>query len=258
MRKVSRAEDFQPWVNYRTAASIELPKGHSAADVIRHDKGHDDWHAMYGDSPCKNEDDCARMRAHYKKDEPSNSHHASKEGGEKNSFKPPSGVQSAAKHALELIADGKAGDGFTSVGRHRAKQLAGGGAVPLSDIKRMHAYFSRHAVDKKGKDWDNNSPGKVAWLAWGGDAGASWAASIVKKHGDSKKKEAGAYPSNSEWERHLGNLEALEDHARDGLDWHAQHGESEAYQAHRVAVEAIQQAIHSVRNVMQFPDATKD
>lgn len=202
MRKVSRAEDFQPWVNYRTAEK--------------------------------------------------------EEGSEKNSFKPPSGVQSAAKHALELIADGKAGDGFTSVGRHRAKQLAGGGAVPLSDIKRMHAYFSRHGVDKKGKDWDNDSPGKVAWLAWGGDAGASWAASIVKKHGDGNKKKAGAYPSNIEWENHLGNLEALEDHARDGLEWHAQHGEPEAYKAHQVAVEAIQQAIHSVRNVMQFPDATKD
>jgi len=107
-------------------------------------------------------------------------------------FKPPASVQSAAKHALKLIEEGKAGDGFTSVGRHRAHQLAAGEMVPLSDIKRMHSYFSRHGVDKKGKDWDNDSPGKVAWLAWGGDAGKSWAASIVKKHGggDSKKKES--------------------------------------------------------------------
>jgi hypothetical protein len=107
-------------------------------------------------------------------------------------FKPPAGVISAAKHALKLIAAGKAGDGFTSVGRHRAHQLAAGEMVPLSDIKRMHSYFSRHGVDKKGKDWNNDSPGKVAWLAWGGDAGKAWAASIVKKHGggDSKKKES--------------------------------------------------------------------
>jgi len=110
------------------------------------------------------------------------------EKGESGKFKPPAGVISAAKHALELIKAGKAGDGFTSVGRHRAHQLAAGEMVPLSDIKRMHSYFSRHGVDKKGKDWDNDSPGKVAWLAWGGDAGASWAASIVKKHGGGEKE----------------------------------------------------------------------
>jgi hypothetical protein len=122
-----------------------------------------------------------------------------KGSGDSKGFKPPASVQSAAKHALKLIEEGKAGDGFTSVGRHRAHQLAAGETVPLSDIKRMHSYFSRHGVDKKGKDWDNDSPGKVAWLAWGGDAGKSWAASIVKKHGDSdKKKEAARHdePSN--------------------------------------------------------------
>ena len=101
-------------------------------------------------------------------------------------FKPPASVQSAARHALELIEKGKAGGGFTSVGRGRAHQLANGETVSLSTIKRMHSYFSRHRVDKKGKDWDNDSPGKVAWLAWGGDAGASWAASIVKKHDKSE------------------------------------------------------------------------
>ena len=110
-----------------------------------------------------------------------------KEEGEKG-FKPPAGVQSAARHALKLIEEGKAGDGFTSVGRGRAHQLANGETLSLSTVKRMHSYFSRHRVDKKGKDWDNNSPGKVAWLAWGGDAGASWAAGICAKH-DGKDKD---------------------------------------------------------------------
>jgi hypothetical protein len=54
----------------------------------------------------------------------------------------------------------------------------------------MHSYFSRHRVDKKGKDWDNDSPGKVAWLAWGGDAGAAWAKSIAEKHSDTKKESS--------------------------------------------------------------------
>jgi len=120
-----------------------------------------------------------------------NERYAKEEKSEKG-FKPPSGVQSAAKHALELIEAGKAGDGFTSVGRGRAHQLAAGETLSLSTVKRMHSYFSRHRVDKKGKDWDNNSPGKVAWLAWGGDAGASWAAGIVKKHGGGEKEASAA------------------------------------------------------------------
>jgi hypothetical protein len=134
-----------------------------------------------------------------------NEKYAKEEG---KTFTPPKGVQSAAKHALELIEQGKAGDGFTSVGRGRAHQLANGESLSLSTVKRMHSYFSRHRVDKKGKDWDNDSPGKVAWLAWGGDAGASWAASIVEKHdGKSEKKEASSsfnerYASEKKQEDH--------------------------------------------------------
>ena len=110
---------------------------------------------------------------------------------EKKTFSPPEGVQAAARKALKWIEEGHAGSGFTGVGRGRAHQLANGEAVSLSTIKRMHSFFSRHRVDKQGKDWNKPSPGKVAWYAWGGDAGASWAAGIAKSH-DGKKKEAGA------------------------------------------------------------------
>jgi len=51
-------------------------------------------------------------------------------------------------------------------------------------------YFSRHEVDKKGKDWDNaESPsnGKIMWLAWGGDAGFSWSRKIVEREKNMKK-----------------------------------------------------------------------
>ena len=101
---------------------------------------------------------------------------------EKKTFSPPEGVQAAARKALKWIEEGHAGSGFTGVGRGRAHQLANGEAVSLSTIKRMHSFFSRHRVDKQGKDWNKPSAGKVAWYAWGGDAGASWAAGIVKKH----------------------------------------------------------------------------
>ena len=48
----------------------------------------------------------------------------------------------------------------------------------------MVNYFSRHAVDKKHKDWANRSnpsPGWVAWLLWGGDPGERWCNSVWKK-----------------------------------------------------------------------------
>jgi len=34
-------------------------------DVMRHDQGHDDWHAMYGDAPCTSDQDCAEKSMHY-------------------------------------------------------------------------------------------------------------------------------------------------------------------------------------------------
>ena len=109
---------------------------------------------------------------------------------EKNTFTPPEGVQSAARKALKWIEEGHAGSGFTGVGRGRAHQLANGESVSLSTIKRMHSFFSRHRVDKQGKDWDKPSPGKVAWYAWGGDAGAAWAKSIAEKHSGTKKESS--------------------------------------------------------------------
>jgi hypothetical protein len=103
---------------------------------------------------------------------------------DKASYSPPESVQNAAKQALAWIADGKAGDGFTSVGRYRAETLAAGEAVSLDTIMRMKSYFARHEVDKQGRGWDSGSDGypsagRVAWAAWGGDAGRSWANSIA-------------------------------------------------------------------------------
>jgi hypothetical protein len=51
----------------------------------------------------------------------------------------------------------------------------------------MYSYFSRHEVDKKGKDWGNQanpSNGYIMWLAWGGDAGFSWSRGIVNRETD--------------------------------------------------------------------------
>jgi Phage portal protein len=99
-------------------------------------------------------------------------------------YQAPAGVQAAAKRALEWIADGKAGDGFTDVGRKRASDLANGHGLSLETVKRMKAYFDRHQSDKDATGFNSGedgfpSAGRVAWDAWGGDAGYSWAKRIV-------------------------------------------------------------------------------
>jgi HK97 family phage prohead protease len=104
-------------------------------------------------------------------------------GGERavasGSYSPPEGVAVAAKRALQWIADGLAGAGFTDVGRARAVQLASGKDVSADIVNRMLSYFARHEVDKTAVGFDNRdkgfpSAGRVAWDAWGGDAGQDW------------------------------------------------------------------------------------
>lgn len=100
-------------------------------------------------------------------------------------FDAPEGVQAAAKRAQGWIADGYAGDGFTDVGRARMSQLAGKGTVSLSVLKKMFSYFARHGVNRT-KSFDlvegKPTPWRVAWDAWGGDAGKSWTDSIYKRY----------------------------------------------------------------------------
>jgi hypothetical protein len=102
-------------------------------------------------------------------------------------YSPPAGARSAARKAIKFKEDGKANGAGTSVGWTRAGQLARGETISLSTVKRMYSYFSRHEVDKKGKDWGNSanpSNGYIMWLAWGGDAGFSWSRSIVNREKD--------------------------------------------------------------------------
>jgi hypothetical protein len=108
----------------------------------------------------------------------------------KEGYKPTAGMQSAARRAIKLKEQGKAKGAGTVVGWTRAGQLSRGETLSLSTVKRMYSYFSRHEVDKKGKDWDNaESPsnGKIMWLAWGGDAGFSWSRKIVEREKNMKK-----------------------------------------------------------------------
>lgn len=98
-------------------------------------------------------------------------------------YQPPKLVQEAAQRALDWIKEGKAGDGFTAVGRVRAGQLARGADISEDTIRRMKSYFARHAVDKKAAGFNRGepgypSPGRVAWDAWGGDPAEIWVSGI--------------------------------------------------------------------------------
>ena len=98
-------------------------------------------------------------------------------------FRAPKGVQDEAKMALTWIADGYAGSGFTAVGKKRASDLAAGHAISAQTILRMYSFFKRHQVDKQAEGFNSGedgfpSPGRVAWSAWGGDAGFTWSTKI--------------------------------------------------------------------------------
>ena len=106
--------------------------------------------------------------------------------GDGGMFSPPAAVRAEAQRALAWIKEGRAGGGFTDVGRKRASDLAAGRSVSRETIGRIANYLARHEVDKKGKGWSPGeegypSAGRVAWAAWGGDPAKPWTASILTK-----------------------------------------------------------------------------
>lgn len=108
----------------------------------------------------------------------------------KEGYKPTSGMKAAAKRAIRWKEQGKATGAGTAVGWTRAGQLARGETLSLSTVKRMYSFFSRHEVDKKGKDFyntSNPSNGRIMWDAWGGDAGFSWSRKIAEREKNMKK-----------------------------------------------------------------------
>ncbi len=103
---------------------------------------------------------------------------------EQESYAPTDAMKEAAKRGLEWRSE--YGRGGTAVGIARARDIVNGRELPLSTVKRMYSFFSRHEVDKKAVGFRRGedgfpSNGKIAWELWGGDAGFSWSKKIVKK-----------------------------------------------------------------------------
>lgn len=95
-------------------------------------------------------------------------------------YKPTSGMASAAKRALKWKDEGKPGG--TLVGLARANQLKDREPLSASTVLRMYSFFSRHEVDKQATGFYAGqegypSKGRVAWDLWGGDGGYSWSKS---------------------------------------------------------------------------------
>lgn len=76
-------------------------------------------------------------------------------------------------------------EGGTEVAARRATQILSGDELSDETIVTMSAWFARHEVDKKAEGFSPGedgypSPGRVAWAAWGGDAGKSWSDRLVE------------------------------------------------------------------------------
>jgi hypothetical protein len=107
------------------------------------------------------------------------------ERGDVESFSPPSSVRAAARRGLELrkkhgkggLTTQEAGKQGIGSGVARATSLANGDKVSYETIKRMSAFFSRHAKNFAGGEDD---AGFIAGLLWGGSSGRSWANGIIK------------------------------------------------------------------------------
>jgi len=116
-------------------------------------------------------------------------------------YSPTSGMKSAARRALRWKEEGKATGAGTPVGWGRASDIVAGRSMSLDTVKRMYSFFSRHEVDKKGKDFyntSNPSNGRIMWDAWGGDAGFSWSRKIVEKEKAKKVWQGSLFSFNKD------------------------------------------------------------
>ena len=93
---------------------------------------------------------------------------------------PNAGMAAAAQQGLDWRAEGLGGEGLVEATISDARKMANREALSESKVRRMPAWFARHAVDLEApqNDPDNKDypgAGRVAWQLWGGDAGRRWA-----------------------------------------------------------------------------------
>jgi HK97 family phage portal protein len=99
-------------------------------------------------------------------------------------FFPSKEMKEEAQRAIEWRDAGR--DGGTAVAWARANQIISGEKLSESTVLRMYSFFRRHEVDKQAEGFRPGedgypSAGRVAWAAWGGDAGYRWATAARKE-----------------------------------------------------------------------------
>jgi len=80
-----------------------------------------------------------------------------------------------------MHANGEAGDGLEAATVTRARKIAAGESLTHDHVKRMYSFFERHDKTRPADGGVGQSPWRTAWMLWGGNAGRTWAASIVKQ-----------------------------------------------------------------------------
>jgi HK97 family phage major capsid protein/HK97 family phage prohead protease len=110
---------------------------------------------------------------------------------------PTEGMREEAQRYRDWKEEGR--EGGTDVAARRASQILSGDELSDETIVTMSAWFARHEVDKQAEGFSPGeegypSPGRVAWAAWGGDAGKTWSDRLVEAMDRSIETEQRAEP----------------------------------------------------------------
>jgi len=97
-------------------------------------------------------------------------------------YAPTDGMVAEARRGLEWRQ--AFGRGGTQVGVARARDIVNRRRLSRTTVVRMASYFARHAIDKRAQGFRPGEPGypsagRIAWALWGGDAGQTFARSII-------------------------------------------------------------------------------
>jgi len=116
---------------------------------------------------------------------------------------PTDGMREEAQRYRDWKDEGR--DGGTAVAAARATQILSGDELSPDTVITMAAWFARHEVDKQGEGFSPGedgypSAGRVAWAAWGGDPGQTWANAKAERIKSLQDDRSGAATLNREQE----------------------------------------------------------
>lgn len=100
-------------------------------------------------------------------------------------FSPPDAVRAAAKSGLALHEKGLSGNGLEPATVLWARKYAEGQPVSPERARMGNRFYGRNA---RFANAPKDSPAWVSWQLWGGSAGKSWFASLVRQMDNSEKK----------------------------------------------------------------------